>query len=74
MTTPRLLVFPGASLMDITVHDDELVITCPGCHALLTVGPAVTGAIEFPHEDNCPVYARIRSALRDYERDVVRRG
>jgi predicted RNA-binding Zn-ribbon protein involved in translation (DUF1610 family) len=62
-----VVLFPGASLMEITPLDDGLRVRCPGCgNEQVYRGDRVR---DFGHEDGCPVYARIQQAQR-----VVNRG
>ena len=69
MTRPILLVFPGASLMDIHVVPEGVRVACPGCGVVqVFTAVGVTGSAAFVHEDDCPVHARIREAIRRYER------
>lgn len=76
MTVPTVLVFPGASLMDISAGPEGIAVRCPGCEARELWRPEA-GAFRveaFHHEDGCPVHARILVAIRQYARQAVRRG
>lgn len=77
MNTPVFVVFPGASLMDVTPVAGGLRVECPGCGAMQVFTPPRNGEHQhwaFTHEDECPVHARIEAAIARYERRVVRRG
>ncbi len=68
MTTPVLVVFPGASLMDIREVPGGFEVRCPGCGATqhYQVGPTVQHGT-FVHEDGCYVHARIQKANLRYQ-------
>jgi hypothetical protein len=63
----KLLVFPGASLMEITPLDDGgLLVRCPGCgHEQVFRG---TGERGFTHGERCPVFAKIDRAMHEVQR------
>jgi predicted RNA-binding Zn-ribbon protein involved in translation (DUF1610 family) len=64
----KFLIFPGASLMEITPLDDGVHVRCPGCGAVRIYRDADhRGA--FLHEDGCPIFARIQRATEQYERN-----
>jgi ssDNA-binding Zn-finger/Zn-ribbon topoisomerase 1 len=60
---PVLVLFPGASLMNIQLDGDILVIACPGCHETLRVRQSRAGHVNFVHEDGCPIHERIQVLL-----------
>lgn len=77
MSAPVLLVFPGASLMDIEPVAGGVRVRCPGCDAeqvFATPGSGQQRCATFEHEADCPVHARIRAAVEQDQRAVVRRG
>ena len=67
MTAPVLVVFPGASLMDIREVPGGLEVRCPGCGATqhYQVGPGQHET--FVHEDGCYVHARIQKTILRYQ-------
>ena len=76
MSAPVVLLFPGASLMDITTTSTGVRVRCPGCKQVQNM-TAIDGAIQtaaFVHDDDCQIYKRIQTATRAYERQFVRRG
>jgi len=62
---PRILIFPGAYLMELTLVDpnESLQIRCPGCGAV-KVFEAPKGDLAFEHIGRCPVLKKIDRALR----------
>lgn len=63
-----VVVFPGASLLDIQrLADSILLVRCPGCGAtmVLTAESARAGShLTFVHEaEDCPVLVRIETVL-----------
>lgn len=68
----KLLILPGASLMEIAPLDDGVRVRCPGCGNEQNYRGK--GYREFRHGDRCPVHARIEQAIEVYERDEVKRG
>ena len=68
----KVLVLPGASLMEVTLLNDGVRLRCPGCGTEQVYREG--GSQEFVHEDACPVYSRIANAVARYEREVVKRG
>jgi hypothetical protein len=64
MNATQVIVFPGASLMDITCDDGGLRVSCPGCHAEQHFHLAAGALQAFVHEDACPVHERIERATR----------
>ena len=68
----KVLIIPGASLMDITPLDNGVRVRCPGCGSEQEFRGK--GHRKFTHERRCPVYAQIERAVDVYERDVVKRG
>jgi len=73
---PRLVLLPGASLMEMTPVAGGLNVRCPGCGAeqLFADGAVGTTSAAFVHADRCPVHRRIEQAIKRYERATVRRG
>ena len=74
MTAPVVVLFPGASLMDISEVHGGLAVRCPGCDAT-EMWRIKAGSVRdevFRHEDACPVHARIEAAIQSYERETVR--
>jgi hypothetical protein len=73
---PIVVVFPGASLMAIRPVPGGIEVRCPGCDGVQRF-PAHAGRVgeaAFLHEDHCPVQARIRAAIDQYEQQHVRHG
>ena len=68
----KLLIIPGASLMQITPIADGVRVRCPGCGIERELRGK--GHREFAHKDRCPVYEKIERAVHVYERDEVKRG
>lgn len=63
-----VLIFPGASLMDIRpLAAGLVVIRCPACGASAVFAANATGMMvpaTFVHEDDdCPIFLRIEAAL-----------
>lgn len=75
MSAPRVLVMPGASLMQIMPVAGGLRVHCPGCNAeqVFAAATAETTAA-FVHADGCPVHRRIEDALSRYAHSPVQRG
>jgi hypothetical protein len=73
---PLVLVFPGASLMEITATSTGVLVRCPGCeqvqHMMATAGAIQTAA--FLHKEVCPVQRRIQTAIRVDDPRCLRRG
>jgi hypothetical protein len=61
---------PGASLMEIVPVNAGLRVRYPGCGNVRIYGGEQPD--DFVHEDGCSVYARIKKAMRLYERKIVR--
>lgn len=74
MSQPRVIVMPGASLLELTPVAGGVHIHCPGCHTVQVFADDAAGTTGFVHGDGCPVHRQIADALRIYERDTVRRG
>ena len=77
MTDPVAVLFPGASLMEITDVAGGLQVRCPGCGVTERYRVKVATGVrreDFTHEDKCPVHARIEATIRCYERETVRHG
>ena len=75
-STPLIVLMPGAHLMHFEAESDGLRVTCPGCRYSQVFRPA-PGRYDYSaleHENGCPVHARIKAAVTDYEGCVVRRG
>jgi predicted RNA-binding Zn-ribbon protein involved in translation (DUF1610 family) len=68
----KLLILPGASLMELTPLDGGVRVRCPGCGNEQEYRGK--GHREFTHRDLCPIHARIEQAIHVYERDEVKRG
>jgi hypothetical protein len=68
---PRVLLFPGATLMELTPTAGGLRVRCPGCRATRVVHDDETD-VTFKHEEHCPVYHRIEAATRRYAQKVKR--
>lgn len=71
---PRMIVLPGASLLECWPVADGLKVRCPSCHAVRVFADAEDGPVGFVHADGCDVHRRILEAQRTYERTTVRRG
>lgn len=56
-----VIVFPGASLMDITPDGGGLRVRCPGCGREQVYDGG--DAAEFVHESGCDVERRVRNGL-----------
>jgi predicted RNA-binding Zn-ribbon protein involved in translation (DUF1610 family) len=69
---PIVVMFPGASLMEITAHDDALSVRCPGCGNEQTY--RAFDEETFIHEERCPTYARIKQAIARYGKAGINRG
>jgi uncharacterized protein (DUF983 family) len=74
MSPPRLVVMPGASLLELTPVASGLRVRCPGCGQVRVFADDTTGPACFVHGDGCSVHRQIVDALRHYERTTVRRG
>lgn len=77
MSRPTVLLFPGASLMEITPLSSGVQVRCPGCGAVqrfLLSEMGTAGHVAFTHEDGCAVHSRIQAAIQQYERGVVNYG
>jgi len=75
MTTPTIVVFPGASLMALTpTADGGLRVRCPGCGARQVYKPPVTGELAFVHEAGCPIHQQIQDAIARYKKETVVHG
>ena len=66
----KVVLFPGASLMEITSLEDGVRVRCPGCDKEQDYHDDMSG--DFVHEDRCPVHARIKEAVRLYTREANR--
>jgi hypothetical protein len=61
-----LLVFPGSSLMDLTLlAPGVILIRCPGCGAVkvLAVHACRDAGLFYHEDDSCPVLLRVEAAL-----------
>ena len=61
-----IIIFPGASLMDIpSLAVGMTLIRCPGCGASLVIaGTTLPSQLDFVHGSlDCPILARIETAL-----------
>ena len=62
MTTPVLVVFPGASLMDIRPVAGGVEVHCPGCDTTQLFRGDEPGTMRqdaFEHAGDCPVHMYI---------------
>jgi hypothetical protein len=74
MARVKFVSIPGASLLELEPVEGGLRVRCPGCGCVQVLGEQAEGVVEFIHEDECPVHARIAAEIAKYERAVVNRG
>ena len=74
MKKSRVVLMPGASLMEMTPVTGGLQVRCPACGQVQVFADDGEGLTSFVHGDGCSVHRQIVDALRQYERLTVRHG
>ena len=69
-----LVIVPSGSLLEFALLGSTLHVRCPGCDSRTTLAAHRGGTLVFAHEDRCTVHARIKDAIRAYERQVAGHG
>lgn len=62
----KLVFFPGASLMELTMTASGLQVRCPGCEVVEVIRDTQR-ATDFHHSEGCAVHAQIVAAQKRYD-------